>query len=123
MPKVSTKANMFKLLLNKQKCNVCKNTPESTFLFRNLSKNTEFKQKFEKRYKEIINLYFHPERTISITDSIMSVYEVNMQDHINRWGYPPTINDWHDNVENNIKDFLRNRQGYTLKHLNQYMQN
>ena len=116
------KINMFDRLLNKQNCEGCINSPESTLLFRSLSRNTQFKKQFKKHYKEIVNLYMHSDRTIFLTDSIMGIYDVNMQDHINRWGFPFTKNHWQNDVESNIKDFLRNRESHTLRNLDKYMQ-
>jgi hypothetical protein len=117
------KINMFDRLLNQKKCEDCINSTESTLLFRNLSKNPQFKKQFKKQYQEIIDLYMHSDRTMFLTDSIMDIYDVNMQDHINRWGFPFTKNHWENDVESNIKNFLRNRKSYTLRNLDKYMKN
>ena len=91
---------------------------ESTFLFRNLMTNQKFRNKFEYRYKEIIDLYMQPETTLSIVDSIANIYRVNMKSHINRWRYPWSVkHHWERDIENNIKDFLINREKSTLKNL------
>ena len=91
---------------------------ESTFLFRNLMTNQKFRNKFEYRYKEIIDLYMQPETTLPIVDSIANIYRVNMKSHINRWRYPWSVkHHWERDIENNIKDFLINREKSTLKNL------
>jgi len=93
--------------------------PESTFLFRNLMTNQNFRNKFEYRYKEIIDLYMQPETTIPIVDSIASIYRINMQSHINRWRYPWSVkHHWEKDIEKNIKEFLKNREESTLNNLN-----
>ena len=114
---------MFDRLLNQKKCEDCVNSAESTLLFRKLSKNPQFKKQFKKQYQEIIDLYMNSDRTIFLTDSIMEIYDINMQDHINRWGFPFTKNHWDNDIESNIKDFLRNRKNYTLRNLDKYMKN
>jgi uncharacterized protein YeeX (DUF496 family) len=64
-----------------------------------------------------------PERTLTVVDSIANIYQINMQSHINRWRYPWSLkNHWKRDVENNIKDFLRNREKSTLLNLNNYLQ-
>ena len=114
--------DMFSRLSNEENCGSCGNSVEATFLFRNLMKNQEFRQKFENRYKEIIQQYMGPERTLAIVDSISEIYQTNMKDHINRWRYPWSLkHHWQRDIENNIKSFLRNREAHTLQNLNNYI--
>ena len=115
--------NMFERLSNEEDCGSCTNSPDATFLFRNLMKNKAFRQKFENRYQEIIQQYMGPERTLAIVDSIAKIYKTNMQSHINRWRYPwSTKHHWERDIENNIKVFLRNREESTLLNLNNYLE-
>jgi len=115
--------NMFERLSNEVDCGSCTNSPESTLLFRKLMENKDFRRKFENRYKEIIEIYMKPEKTLSIVDSISEIYKINMASHINRWRYPWSLkHHWKRDVENNIKDFLRNRENTTLLNLNNYLQ-
>ena len=114
--------DMFSRLSNEENCSSCGNSPDATFLFRNLIKNKEFRQKFKNRYKEIIQQYMGHERTLAIVDSIAEIYKTNMTPHINRWRYPWSLrHHWQRDTENNIKEFLRNRQTYTLQNLNKYL--
>ena len=109
--------NMFERLFNKEDTN-----PKASFLFRNLMTNKKFRNKFDSRYKEIIQTYMQPERTLPIVDSIASIYRTNMQSHINRWRYPwSKKNHWERDIEVNVKDFLRSREKSTLENLNSIM--
>ena len=115
--------DMFSRLSNNEDCGSCANSPDATLLFRNLMKNEEFRKRFENRYKEIIQQYMRPERTLAIVDSIAKIYKPNMQKHINRWGYPSSLkHNWERDIEKNIKEFLRNRENVTLLNLNNYLQ-
>lgn len=115
--------NMFERLSNEVDCGSCGNSPDATLLFRSLMENEQFRKKFSSRYKEIIEKYMSPERTLTVVDSIANIYQINMQSHINRWRYPWSLkNHWKRDVENNIKDFLRNRENSTLLNLNNYLQ-
>ena len=115
--------NMFERLSNDVDCGSCGNSPDATLLFRSLMENKKFRKKFSSRYKEIIEKYMSPERTLTVVDSIANIYQINMQSHINRWRYPWSLkNHWKRDVENNIKDFLRNREKSTLLNLNNYLQ-
>ena len=114
--------DMFSRLSNKEDCGSCGNSPDATLLFRSLMRNKEFRQKFENRYKEILQKHMHTERTLAIVDSIAKIYKPNMTSHINRWRYPWSLkNHWERDIENNIKEFLRNRPTHSLKHLNNYI--
>ena len=115
--------NMFERLSNEVDCGSCGNSPYATLLFRSLMKNEKFRKKFGIRYKEIIEKYMSPDRTLSIVDSISEIYRPNMQSHINRWRYPWSIkHHWERDIEKNIKLFLRNREESTLLNLNNYLQ-
>lgn len=114
--------DMFSRLSNEENCGSCGNSPDATFLFRNLMKNKKFRQEFNARYNEIIKQYMNPDRTLAIVDSITEIYHTNMQDHINRWRYPWSLkNHWKRDIEKNIKEFLRNRETHTLQNLNKYL--
>lgn len=121
--KINYSFNMFNRISNTENCGSCGNTPEATLLFRSMMKNTKFFDKFNLRYNEIVRQYMKPNRTLNIVDSITEIYHHNMQNHINRWGYPWTLkHHWKRDVEKNIKEFLINREVHTLKNLKNYNQ-
>ena len=114
--------DMFTYLLNKEDYNGCLNPPKSTLLFRGLSANPIFEKKFENRYKEIVNLYMDTLETIPIVDSIAKIYAPYMQEHIQRWGFPRSVKkEWERDIKTHIKYFLKNREDYTLRNLNNYI--
>ena len=114
--------DMFSRLSNDENCGSCGNSPDATLLFRSLMSNTKFNQKFNARYNEIIKQYMNPDRTLAIVDSITEIYHTNMQDHINRWRYPWSLkHHWERDIEKNIKEFLINREEYTLRNLNNHI--
>ena len=113
--------DMFNRISNTENCGSCGNSPEATLLFRSLMRNTEFNQKFNARYNEIIKQYMNPDKTLAIVDSITEIYHTNMQDHINRWRYPWSLkHHWKRDIEKNIKEFLKKREEYTLENLKNY---
>ena len=114
--------DMFSRLSNEVNCGSCGNSPDATLLFRSLMRNKKFNQKFDARYNEIIKQYMNPDRTLAIVDSITRIYHTNMQNHINRWRYPWSLkHHWKRDIEKNIKEFLKNREEYTLKNLDKYI--
>jgi hypothetical protein len=114
--------DMFTYLLNKEDYSGCLNPPKSTLLFRGLSANPSFKKKFENRYKEIVNLYMDTLETILIVDSIARIYAPYMEEHIQRWGFPTSVqHQWKRDIKTHIKYFLQNREEYPLNNLKDYM--
>ncbi len=90
----------------------------STFLLRRLVSNTEFKNKFIIRYCDLLNTTFSSEHVISVIDSISSILEPEMQEHINRWRRPPSMEEWIGNV-NVLRSFAQSRINYQFDYLKQ----
>ena len=113
--------DMFTYLLNDKDCKSCKNPPKSTLFFRGLSQNDNFRSKFSSRYKDIIDNFMDTEKTLPIVDSISSVYDPYIDEHIRRWGFPKDKKYWETHVDSHIKQFLLNRENATLENLNKYL--
>ncbi len=113
--------DMFTYLLNDINCKSCNNPPKSTLLFRGLSQNDHFRNKFASRYKYIINNFMDAKKTLPIVDSISSVYDPYINEHIRRWGFPKSKKYWELHIDSHIKQFLLNREKATLKNLNKYL--
>ncbi|MBS4014314.1 MAG: CotH kinase family protein [Bacteroidetes bacterium] len=90
----------------------------STFLLRRLISNTEFKNKFIIRYCDLLNTTFSAEHVISVIDSISTLLDPEMQEHINRWRRPTSMNEWLLNVYF-LKEFAEQRTNYQFNHLQQ----
>ncbi len=85
------------------------NPPWSTFLFRNLLKNTEFKNKFLSRIADLMNDIFKADKVDSMVDSIKNIIEPELPRQNQKWG-----NRW-TNFSNEIqllKDFADKRITY-----------
>jgi hypothetical protein len=90
----------------------------STFMLRRLLTNQSFKNQFINRYCDLLNTTFSSEHVISVIDSISGLLEPEMQEHINRWRRPPSMNEWHDNVDV-MRSFAQLRTDYQRQHVKQ----
>lgn len=85
-------------------------------IYRSLTKSAYFCQNFIARYKVLMAKNFsqhHIEQTVhKIRERIAPV----MPDHIARWGYPASMEDWHLHTEQIIA-FCEERRTYVLQHL------
>ncbi|MCK5857142.1 MAG: CotH kinase family protein [Bacteroidales bacterium] len=85
------------------------NSPESTFLFRNLLKNSNFSKRFIKRYAEILNEVYNVDIMTKRLDSITNIYKSEIPEHCNRWFSPNDYSSWKSNIEKDITTFIHNR--------------
>lgn len=85
------------------------NAPFSTFMFRKLMENNQFKNTFIERYETLARSIWSPDRTLAIVDSMELLYAPVMNKQINRWGYPRnSVADWQEHIQEN-RSFLENR--------------
>ena len=97
------------------------NSPRSTFLFRNLLKNSIFKMKFSKRYSSLLNSTFSTSSTISESYNLKNLYKTEIEDHVSRWHYPSSVNSWEKDIEDKIVYFLENRPCSVQNHIRQFI--
>lgn len=71
----------------------------ATFLFRNLIKNDEFKNKFLARYADLLNTNFKEEVVLSRINEMQENIRPEMKEHIDRWTYPRSLERWDENVD------------------------
>ncbi len=83
------------------------NPPWSTFMLRNLIRNSEFKTKFINRFADISNTVFTSPNINSIVDSLVQQIDREMLRHISRWN-AFSYSGWKDNI-NNMKTFGKYR--------------
>ncbi len=81
---------------------------EATVLLRNLLKNDDFKQEFLNRFADHINTTFAPVRMEKIIEETSSAILPEVERHIERWGYPVSLNNWLTKVES-FKDWSNER--------------
>ncbi|MDD3876795.1 MAG: CotH kinase family protein [Bacteroidales bacterium] len=90
----------------------------STFLFRTLLTNTEFRNGFINYMADHINTSFKQNRMLDVIDSIQSIYAPLMQENINRWRLPVSLAQWDDYI-----DVMRNFALYRSVNVTQHIMN
>jgi hypothetical protein len=90
----------------------------STLMLRRLLTNQTFKVQFINRYCDLLNTTFSSQHVVSVIDSISGLLEPEMQEHINRWRRPTSMDEWHDNVEV-MRSFALQRPSYQHQHIKQ----
>jgi hypothetical protein len=73
------------------------NPPWSTFLFRSLVENEEFKADFINHSADFLNVDFQPDRVIGRIDALAAVIEPEIQSHQERWNR--TLDQWYEAVD------------------------
>ncbi len=85
------------------------NPSTSTFLFRNLLLNKEFKSRFIQRYVNLLKIQFKPSLMMEKLYAVKSLYENEMETHIQRWNFPESYAIWEDNIKDDLLHFLEER--------------
>jgi hypothetical protein len=80
------------------------NTEVTTFLFRNLILNTEFKTDFINRFCDLLNTTFLPTNTIARINTYAAALDPEMNEHTLRWRTPGSLTEWRSNVQA-LRDF------------------
>lgn len=89
----------------------------STELFRNLLENDDFKRDFINRQADYLNTIFRPETVLETIADFQANLEPLMREHIERWGYPDSVQRWRDEIEYKLNRFARERPAYLRQHL------
>lgn len=106
------------------------NPPWSTYLFRRLLENPEFRHEFTQRFALYANSHFSRERIHSLIDSMQAVLAPEIPRHIERWGGQKTslpdntwvqpifnsVEEWESHVQL-MRDFTDTRHEIALKQL------
>jgi len=93
------------------------NPPWSTFLFRKLLENEDFKTAFIQRFAVHLATTFEPERVIQIIDSLQALIAPEIPRHISRWESSLSFGkSWEGNVDI-MREFAKNRPMYICMHL------
>lgn len=88
----------------------------STLLFRLLLENQDFQHQFINTFADHLNTTFQKERVLKAIDEMQFIYEPEIGEHIKRWGYPSSIEEWYENVEG-LRNFARKRPEYVRLHI------
>lgn len=70
----------------------------SSVIFRNLLKNQDFVDQFVERFEYCMNNVFNPERMNQILDEFVAEYSIGMEEHIERFGFPSSVSEWHNTI-------------------------
>ena len=109
------------------------NPPWSTYLFRRLLQNEEFKHEFIQRFSIYSNTWFSRERLHGFIDEMQAELAPEIPRHIERWGGQKTdlpdntwvspifnsVEKWEANVQV-MRNFTDTRHEMALKHINDY---
>lgn len=98
--------NIFKHAMAKEGEMEWQSEPVSSFLLRNLLKNSQFTSLFIARFAEILNEEFTHEKIFHKINGIKTLYEEEMPRHISRWKYPASLSSWENDMEDYLLDFL-----------------
>jgi len=71
----------------------------STFIFRTLLKNEEFRAEFLKRFDSYLNTVFEPSRVKARLAQFQDAYEKEIAEHIARWRSPRGIGEWKQSID------------------------
>ncbi|MDI6453365.1 CotH kinase family protein [Peloplasma aerotolerans] len=85
-------------------------------LFTSLLENNQFKAKFIYRFIDLLSTTFSAEVAAELVQDMINLYAPEMQDHIDRWGYPTSYNTWMI-YANRVLTFAQNRPENVYQHL------
>jgi hypothetical protein len=89
-------------------------------LFVSLLRNPEFRSKYMYRMETLLSSTLSPEITLDLIEEMESIYAPEMQEHIDRWGYPTTYETWQYYV-NRMKTFALERPAYLSDFTQQFL--
>jgi len=89
----------------------------STFLFRKLLENENFKNEFIQRYCAHIGTTFDEDRVINLIDSLQSIIAPEVSRHMTKWPVSLSLsNNWQQHIEI-MREFARQRPGFARFHV------
>ncbi len=89
-------------------------------LFTSLLKNDQFKAQFVYRMKELLETVFDETRITDELDDWVELYTPDMEKHIQRWGYPASMDTWMTYVDR-MYAFADGRQAVMMETMENYL--
>ncbi len=89
-------------------------------LLRKLLANADFKARLHGRFLYHLNHTLSPNNVLHKIDSLTQIYDSVMPEHIRRWGYPATMNDYHTAVAH-IREFAALRPANLVAELEEIL--
>jgi hypothetical protein len=99
-----------------------RNPPYTTYLFRKLMENENFRKKFFSTLELRMNTVFREDRILQRIDEFETLYEREIDEHIDRWGYPESKEYWLECIDR-LKSFVIERRDYLNKYIDEYLEN
>lgn len=88
----------------------------STFIFRRLIENQQFRYHLINRFCDLFNTVFKEEYVLAQLEENRQIYLPEMEEHIQRWRTPYSVNNWQEQV-NRMANFAGQRPGYLKDYL------
>jgi len=95
------------------------NCGSSNQLFRGMMENDRFVNEFVNRFAYHLTNTFKSSTVIDKIDEYTNMLEPEMQEHIDRWGYPENISKWYEYIDD-MKEFAQERPCYMRQHIMEY---
>jgi hypothetical protein len=89
----------------------------STLILRKLLENNGFKLDFINRFADMLNTYFLPSRVVSNINLFKARIQPEIQEHIDRWESPETVEVWDDYSIQQMINFANTRPTYQRQHI------
>jgi len=90
-------------------------------LLTGLLTNYTFRTEFINRQADLLNSAFVEHRALFMIDSMQQIFEPEIEEHIQRWGYPESKEEWLSNIEN-MRNSVRIRPSQMHQHLIEHYQ-
>ena len=94
----------------------------STFLFRNLLKNEEFKNQFIDRFAYLLNTTLQRDSVLNKIEEFENAYEKGLEKHIKRWKFPRNFQGWKNDINYFLKQFAIERPCIICNYILEYFE-
>jgi len=91
----------------------------SSMLFRALLKNKKFEKEFISKFEFHMNTTLRPERIIGIIDKFEKYYTPEIEEHIDRWHYPTSVEQWKSEIDR-MKEFAEKRPSFMINDIKEF---
>lgn len=91
----------------------------STFMLRSLLQNSQFRTQFINRFADQLNTAFLTPRLQGIIDEIAAEIQPAMNEHIQRWSAPNSMNTWQGRV-NDMRNYASQRPSNMRNHIQSF---
>ncbi|MEM1216489.1 MAG: CotH kinase family protein [Bacteroidota bacterium] len=90
---------------------------DGTFLFRKLLESPAFRERFVARMACLMRNEFAFERVSEIVEAVQQQYTDGISDHLARWNYPSSIDNWESAISDRLIGFAEARADHIVDHI------